>query len=279
MTTRIRSIKPELSRHRGLYELEQESGLPMRFAWAMLPTVCCREGRFRWRPWDLKLDILPYDDLDFSRVLDAWLTRGYLVKYRVGDEWFGCIPTFLKHQTPNNRESASPLPPPDQADEILDYRNQPLTDLDAQAIPRVPDACPTREPREDHASSGELELELELEGKDISSGSGPDGVSGGVNPWAQEIEVLGFLNEHAGRRFEPFDADGKPTKSLQIIRGALKQITPLEARRIVILKTREWGTNPDMRKHINPITLYGRKANLEKYLAEVREAFDQRRAS
>lgn len=93
-----------------------------------------------------------------------------------------------------------------------------------------------------------------------------------------EVEVLAFLNEHAGRKFEAFDADGKPTKSLQIIRGALKQITPLEARRIVILKTREWGTNPDMRKHINPITLYGRKANLEKYLAEVREAFPEKRA-
>ena len=89
--------------------------------------------------------------------------------------------------------------------------------------------------------------------------------------FSEEVEVLGFLNEHAGRRFEPFDPDGKPSKALQGIRHALKRITPLEARRIVILKTREWGTNPDMRKHINPITLYGRKANLEKYLAEVRE--------
>jgi len=89
--------------------------------------------------------------------------------------------------------------------------------------------------------------------------------------FSEEVEVLGFLNEHAGRRFEPFDPDGKPSKALQVIRHALKRITPLEARRIVILKTREWGTNPDMRKHINPITLYGRKANLEKYLAEVRE--------
>lgn len=87
----------------------------------------------------------------------------------------------------------------------------------------------------------------------------------------EEVEVLGFLNEHAGRRFEAFDADGKPSKALQVIRGALKRITPLEARRIVILKTREWGNNPDMRRHLNPITLYGRRANLEKYLAEVRE--------
>lgn len=86
-----------------------------------------------------------------------------------------------------------------------------------------------------------------------------------------EVEVLAFLNEHAGRKFEAFDADGKPSKALQVIRCALKRITPLDARRIVILKTREWGNNPDMRRHLNPITLYGRRANLEKYLAEVRE--------
>lgn len=87
----------------------------------------------------------------------------------------------------------------------------------------------------------------------------------------EEAEVLAFLNEYAGRMFEAFDADGKPSKALQVIRDALKRITPLEARRIVILKTREWGNNPDMRRHLNPITLYGRRANLEKYLAEVRE--------
>lgn len=99
-----------------------------------------------------------------------------------------------------------------------------------------------------------------------------------ADAFEEEAEVLAFLNEHAGRQFEAFDADGKPSKALQVIRGALKRITPLEARRIVILKTREWGDNPDMRKHINPMTLYGRKANLEKYLAEVREAFPERRA-
>lgn len=91
---RIRTIKPELAKHEILFELEQQLGCAVRFAWAMLFTQCDREGRFKWRPRPLKLDILPYDDCDFSRVLDAWVTRGLLVKYRVGNEWFGCIPTF-----------------------------------------------------------------------------------------------------------------------------------------------------------------------------------------
>lgn len=138
---RIRTIKPELARHEGLYELEIETGLPIRFAWALLPTVCDREGRFRWRPRDLKLDILPYDECDFSRVLDAWLTRGQVVKYRVGRDWYGWVPTFGKHQSVNNKEPPSSLPSVDEAEEVCDERKQQVTD-----------ATPTREQRDDDAS-------------------------------------------------------------------------------------------------------------------------------
>lgn len=140
---RIRTVKPELARHEGLFELERETGLPIRFAWAMLPGSCDREGRFKWRPRDLKLDILPYDDCDFSRVLDAWLTRGYLVKYRVGREWYGCIPTFHKHQNINNRESASTLPATETADEVIDHSNQAHTNATGTRDSRVDDAPPT----------------------------------------------------------------------------------------------------------------------------------------
>jgi hypothetical protein len=68
---RIRTIKPEFFRHADLYEAEKETGLPLRLAFAGLWTAADREGRFKWRPRELKLDCLPHDDVDFSRVLDA----------------------------------------------------------------------------------------------------------------------------------------------------------------------------------------------------------------
>lgn len=136
---RIRTVKPELASHEGLFDLEVDTGLPIRFAWAMLPTVCDREGRFVWRPRTLKAQVLPHDDLDFSRVLDAWLTRGFLVRYRVGDAWYGWLPTFTKHQVVNPKESASTLPAFEQAEESEDYRNQPFA--------RVNLASGTREAR------------------------------------------------------------------------------------------------------------------------------------
>lgn len=142
---RIRTIKPELAAHEGLFDLERETQLPIRFAWCMLFTVADREGRFAWRPRTLKAQILPHDEIDFARVLDAWVTRGFVVKYRVKGEWFGWIPTFTKHQVINNRESPSDLPAIDECEEVNDFRDQPLANASSTGEARVNDASATRE--------------------------------------------------------------------------------------------------------------------------------------
>lgn len=149
---RIRTIKPEVAAHEVLFDLEKDTGLPIRFAWCMLFTVADREGRFAWRPRTLKAQIIPHDEVDFSRVLDAWVTRGFIVKYRVANEWFGWIPTFTKHQVINNRESPSDLPSIDDADESVDNRNNNF------------DASSTREARDNDASSTR-EVHAQAEGR------------------------------------------------------------------------------------------------------------------
>lgn len=131
---RIRTIKPEFFRHRRLYLAEQETGLPLRVAFAGLWTVADREGRFRWEPDELKLDCLPYDDIDFSRVLDALTTRGFLVRYASQGREYGVIPGFARHQIINNRETASFLPSPPEGAENIEGLTR---------APRVDDACPT----------------------------------------------------------------------------------------------------------------------------------------
>jgi hypothetical protein len=112
---RIRTVKPELFRHEALFEAEQQSKLPLRLAYIGLFTACDREGRFKWKPRALKLDVLPYDQIDFSRVLDALVTHGFIVKYQNEGDEFGCIPTWSQHQVINNRESTSLLPSPEES--------------------------------------------------------------------------------------------------------------------------------------------------------------------
>ena len=128
--SRIRTVKPELFKHEDLYDLESDTGLPIRVAFIAMFTVADREGRFKWRPRTLKVECFPHDECDFSRVLDALATRGFVVKYASNGESFGYIPSFNKHQVVNNRESPSELPAPNE--------NNILT-----RAPRVDDACPT----------------------------------------------------------------------------------------------------------------------------------------
>jgi hypothetical protein len=113
---RIRTIKPEFFRHEELFEAEKVSKLPLRLAFAGLFTAADRQGRFRWQPRVLKLDVLPFDDIDFAKVLDALDERGFIVKYEIDDEFFGHIPSWCKHQHINQREAESVIPAPDSED-------------------------------------------------------------------------------------------------------------------------------------------------------------------
>lgn len=138
---RIRTVKPEFFKHEELFEAELETGLPLRLAFIGLWTICDREGRFKWRPRQIKTDVLPYDDCDFSRVLDALLTRGFIWKYEWERVEYGFVPSFTTHQVINNREIASSLPDPESC-EIYSVENNNLH-VTATRYPRVDDASGT----------------------------------------------------------------------------------------------------------------------------------------
>lgn len=170
---RIRTVKPELFTHEELYDAEVETGLPLRFAWIGLFTQCDKEGRFEWRPRRLKAAILPYDEIDFSRVLHAWATRGWVVKYTHEGREFGCIPTWRRHQSPNNRERESEIPPPSK--DVKENKD-----------------LPTREPRVDDASltthmhaPAEREREQDKRGTSVPAAAAPPSV------WDYGRQVLG----------------------------------------------------------------------------------------
>src|SRR5438034_6018887 len=174
--SRIRTVKPEFFQHEGLFDLERKTDLPIRVSFVGLWTCCDREGRFRWRPRQLKVNILPYDSVDMERVLDVLASSGFIVKYEVRGELYGCIPSWNRHQVINNKESASEIPaPPDQA----------------QAV----DACGTREERVNDACGTEIRHE-KAEGKG-TEGKGTENLplpppknGGGVEIWRSVLQRL-----------------------------------------------------------------------------------------
>lgn len=104
---RIRTIKPEFYRHYDLYTAEQEYGLPLRVAFSGLWTCADKEGRFKWKPKQLKLDVLPFDELDFLNVLIALVETGFIKYYEVDGKEYGFIPTFKEHQRITGSEATS----------------------------------------------------------------------------------------------------------------------------------------------------------------------------
>ena len=183
---RIRTIKPEFFTHSGLFDAETETALPLRLAFAGLWTCCDREGRFKWRPRELKLAILPYDECDFSRVLDALDTRGFIVRYAIGTEVYGRVPSWSEHQFINNKEHPSTIPEP--------LKNH------------IPNATPTREQhvkdtnrtcgvKEGKGKEGEGEQEGNSETPPLDLDSGSELM---LSCWL--LEELGVPADNATRR-------------------------------------------------------------------------------
>lgn len=113
MRGRIRSIKPELFDDEGLWDLAEETGLPVLQAFVGLWCYADREGRFEWRPRALKSKILPYWDGEMRLVLEALASRSFIIRYTVNGKNYGHVRTFKEHQQVNNKEPQSTLPAPE----------------------------------------------------------------------------------------------------------------------------------------------------------------------
>jgi hypothetical protein len=179
---RIRTIKPEFFTHEELFDLEEKEGLPVRLAFIGLWTICDREGRFKWRPRSIKAQILPYDNVDFSRVLDALATRGFVVRYASEGVEYGYVPGFSRHQVVNFKEAQSTLPEPSETNDFV-------------SIPRVLDACLTRAERVAYAPSGEGKGKEE-EGKGIGREQEQEGERGRI----EAAEPLVSVSQKRTRR-------------------------------------------------------------------------------
>ncbi len=126
--SRIRNIKPQFFKDSDLYDAEEASGLPLRIAYAGLWTVADRAGRFRWKPREIKTDILPYDNVDMAKVLEALVQYGFIFKYMAAGFEYGFIPNFEKHQFINRNEAQSTLPAPAENSNAQSLPNSAPTD-------------------------------------------------------------------------------------------------------------------------------------------------------
>jgi hypothetical protein len=88
-------FNPELMQYYQLYEAEQDYKLPLRLAFIGLLGCCNEDWVFQWRPRHLKVCALPYDDVDFEKVLEALIEREFITKCEVQGKPYGSILPFL----------------------------------------------------------------------------------------------------------------------------------------------------------------------------------------
>lgn len=165
---RIRTIKPGFFRHEDLFEAEKSSGFPLRLIFAGLWTVADREGRFEWKPRAIKLDVLPYDDIDFAAALEALAAHGFIVKYTIGARTFAHIPSWGKHQQVNVREAKSEIPAPDNfSASTCTHMPEPVQDHGEQEQEQEGKGTGRSEMRE------QVHATLETEPKPVSKAKNP----------------------------------------------------------------------------------------------------------
>ncbi len=105
---RIRTIKPEFFTSEDVISLTPHA----RLLYVALWCEADREGRLKWKPQTFRIRYFPTDAVDIDEITTALIERGLVTLYGDG---LAYIPTFLRHQHINPRESQSILPSPEDA--------------------------------------------------------------------------------------------------------------------------------------------------------------------
>jgi len=123
---RARNLKPGFFKNEGLADLAPLARILFAGLWGMAD----RAGRLEDRPKRIKAEILPYDNCDTDKLLDALAQHAehFIVRYTVDGKRYIAIPNFPEHQSPHCREPESTIPAPDlhQSSMVQEQEEHPL---------------------------------------------------------------------------------------------------------------------------------------------------------
>ena len=123
---RIRYLKPDFFKDEDIKELSFEARLFYQGLWVQAD----RDGRGEDRPERLKIEIMPYDEIDAEKIMQILACpkkngkRPFVIRYEIDGEKYYQIINWQKHQKPHKTERDSDIPPPPK--ELLTVK-QPLT--------------------------------------------------------------------------------------------------------------------------------------------------------
>ncbi|WP_018913662.1 conserved phage C-terminal domain-containing protein [Thiomonas sp. FB-6] len=237
---RARNIKPSFFLNEDLAEIDPLGRLLFIGLWCLAD----RAGRLEDRPKRIKIELLPCDACDVDLLLQALHDRGLIQRYAVGEHRLIQVTNFAKHQSPHHQERESHLPAPEDFE------------ASGERARGKPKANPGFIPDKPQASPGAIALipdSLIPDSKDMSGK--PDAAA----------ELLGYLNNQAGRNFRAVKATLKP------IQDRLASATPEQIRAVIDDRVMAWKDDPKMAEYLRPATLFA-ASKFESYLGNLGSA-------
>ncbi len=143
-----------------------------------------REGRLEDKPIDLKIRILPADDVNPEHALQALAGIGRVIRYTVNGKRYLFLPTFPKYQKPHQREAPSTIPAPPEHSQ------------------GTPQPLPRHDPSTAKAMASRAESESESVPKTESGGRAPAPVSTAPVGALGEAIAEVFRQERGGKLSE-----------------------------------------------------------------------------
>lgn len=133
---RSRNIKPDFFIDENLTELP----IAARLLFAGLWCLADREGRLKDSPKKIKIQVLPFDDVDVNALLDS-LNGHFITRYTVDNCAYIQVNNFKKHQNPHKNEKESTIPAPCKHDASTDKianEHQPSTEQEPEQDSTAP---------------------------------------------------------------------------------------------------------------------------------------------
>jgi hypothetical protein len=110
--SRIRSIHPGLWTDEGFVSLSH----PARLLYMGLWGECDDFGSFPWSPMNLKIRLLPVDNVDVAALLAEMVAQDRVMRYEVNGKFYGAVRNFCRFQRPRKPQSTYP-----QTNDVRNY--------------------------------------------------------------------------------------------------------------------------------------------------------------
>lgn len=105
--SRIRTIKPDFFIDEDVAKLKPLTRILFTGLWCLAD----KAGRLEDRPQRIKIQILPYDNIDIDAALNDLSNASFIIRYTTEGQKLIQIRSFNKHQRPHHTEKESDLPP------------------------------------------------------------------------------------------------------------------------------------------------------------------------